>query len=115
MDRITTARCLALALTMLCMLACWPGLLEQSKRSAAGKATDKYIPPAWQSYNSTPRDITPFDCEQSRTQPHREMVRYRQGIENIGAPLHRIPSSHGRTWAPQRPTNWATPAWAGKG
>ncbi|MEB1609626.1 hypothetical protein VDQ74_06925 [Xanthomonas campestris pv. campestris] len=83
MDRITIARRVALALTTLCVLACGQGVSAQSMRSATGKATSKYIPPARQPYNSMARDTTPFNCEQYRAHPHPGMVRYCQSIENM--------------------------------
>lgn len=83
MDRITTARRVALILAALCMLACVQGLPAQNMRSATGKATSKYIPPTRQPYNSMARDTTPFNCEQYRAHPHPGMVCYCQGIENM--------------------------------
>ncbi|WOB51308.1 hypothetical protein NYR97_08050 [Xanthomonas hydrangeae] len=83
MDRITTARCVALALTVLCIFAYVQGVSAQSMRSATGKATSKYIPPTQQPYNSMARDTTPFNCDQYRAHPHPGMVRYCQGIENM--------------------------------
>ncbi len=79
MDRIITARRVALALTTLCLLACAQGVSAQSMRSATGKANSKYIPPTRQPYNSMARDTTPFNCEQYRAHPHPGMVRYCQG------------------------------------
>lgn len=83
MDRITTARRVALTLAALCLLVCPHGAAAQSMRSATGKATHTYIPPVRQPHNSMARDTTPFNCEQYRTHPHPGMVRYCQGIENM--------------------------------
>ncbi|WP_085462296.1 hypothetical protein [Xanthomonas hortorum] len=83
MDRIITARRVALALTALCLLACGQGVPAQSMRSATGKSAGKYIAPTQQPYNSMARDTTPFNCEQYRAHPHPGMARYCQGIENM--------------------------------
>lgn len=124
MDRITTARSVALALNDAVHACVRTERAGTSMHSATGEEHCQHIPPNRQPCISMTRDTTTFDCEAYRAHPHPGMVRYRRGIENTplrnearsqGAPrsfgFHRYAA--GPRYS-QRPSNRATRTWAGK-